>query len=502
MKAAILAALLAATVAAQKQPVTFEFATQQANSLYNSVWYDWVGKHSLLMADGAGGYQVLDAETDKRTPFGNPKALAKDLQDVGAPHQDSMPEPDAVSPDGKWLAFIFDKTLFLLKPVSNLALKVNTAQDKVENLDFSPDSKSLGFVKDHDLYAFSLVKHKATRLSSDGKSSLLNGVLTWMYWEEIYNHHDQAYWWSPDSKYIAFLRTDESNVPPSYIIDFRQQYPELHTQCYPKPGNPNPKVDLRIVGAEGGRSASLDPLKDEDGYVVGVKWETRAEDRLLFQVMNRAQTKVTIEESAPSGGARVCYSEQHTAPMDVDDDYDYLGDGANLLFASDKSSYEHLYLAASPGAEPLELTPGNWQALPGETWDPNSVAYIDREAKQIYFTCDKDSFLERQLYRVSFDGQGLQRITKEAGTHDSSFSPDGKFFVDSYSNWARPLPKTFARMTALSSKPWPSPIRRSSTRSTFRRSPTSKSRHGTASSSPPPSASRGIWRLARSIPSS
>jgi len=422
--------------------MTLDYAVEDAALLSNPPWFAWSSKHDLLLADpDSGGLLKIDPTTNKRSLIGDTTSILNSLHAAGAPRLSALPTPDAVDPEGRRFAFIQDNKLYLVDSSTNTALKIADSRFAMKNVTFSPDAKSVAYVRDNDLYVSNPESTTTTRLTNDGRRNLLNGVLTWMYWEEIYNHHDQAYWWSPDSKYIAYFRTDESNVPNSVIVDFRPQYPATLTQCYPKPGNPNPKVSLGVVPAAGGQAVFLDPLKDEDGYIVGVKWSKKSSDdsHLLYQVMNRAQSQVSIldlPENALMGSPETIFTDEDPKYIDVNDDFEYVQGGKGLIVASARNGYEQLYWAdpSSRDQAAKPLITGKWQVLPAEPFDPNRVCYIDHEADWIYFTGDRDSVFERALYRMHSDGGELSRITKERGTHDATFSPDGQFFVDTHSN--------------------------------------------------------------------
>src|SRR5437660_44228 len=86
-----------------------------------------------------------------------------------------------------------------------------------------------------------------TLMSGDGSATTLNGTLSWLYWEEVFGRRDIGYWWSPDSRRIAYLRTDESKVDLETFVDFRPLTPRVITQRYPKAGRPNPEIRVGIV---------------------------------------------------------------------------------------------------------------------------------------------------------------------------------------------------------------------------------------------------------------
>ena len=97
------------------------------------------------------------------------------------------------------------------------------------------------------------------RFTEDGSKTILNGTVSWVYWEEVFGRKDLGYWWSEDSGAIAFLQTDESPVDVMHYLDFKPAVPRVITQRYPKAGGTNPIVRLGIVENEDGRSVWMDP---------------------------------------------------------------------------------------------------------------------------------------------------------------------------------------------------------------------------------------------------
>jgi hypothetical protein len=157
----------------------------------------------------------------------------------------------------------------------------------------SPDGKKVAFVRDNDLYVYDLAAKKETRLTSDGSETVLNGTLSWLYWEEIFDRGDTGYWWAPDSSAIAFLRTDESKVDVSSFTDFAPAVPRVIKQRYPRTGGENPSVKLGVVGAAGGPAEWMNPADAPYEYIVGVAWLPDSRS-VAVQTTNRPQTKLDV----------------------------------------------------------------------------------------------------------------------------------------------------------------------------------------------------------------
>ena len=91
-------------------------------------------------------------------------------------------------------------------------------------------------MRDHDLYFFDLDTNHETRITRDGSETLLNGTLSWVYWEEVFGRRDIGYWWAPDSQAIAYLQSDESQVDIAYFTDITPFSPRVIRQRYARAG--------------------------------------------------------------------------------------------------------------------------------------------------------------------------------------------------------------------------------------------------------------------------
>src|SRR5262249_4542907 len=141
--------------------------------------------------------------------------------------------------------------------------------------EFSPDGQYLSYVRENNLYVIELETQRERPLTSDGSATIINGRLDWVYQEEIYGRDNfKGYWWSPDSKKIAYLRFDESGLKPFPVADHVPIHPEVEYTNYPLAGEPNPQVRLGVVDVAGTRSTTwIDTSAyEQDFLIVGVGW--------------------------------------------------------------------------------------------------------------------------------------------------------------------------------------------------------------------------------------
>jgi dipeptidyl-peptidase-4 len=316
-------------------------------------------------------------------------------------------------------AYVFDLETRKLTQVS---------AQPVESPVFSPDGKKIAFVQHNDLFCLDLTTGKITQITSDGeKNHIINGKCDWVYEEEF--GFTTAFQWSPDGKQLAYYRFDESRVPVYTIpiYNSNQVYPSLYTYKYPKAGEPNSQVSVRVFDFATESTQSMKLGENTDQYIPRIKWTSSSNELCVYR-MNRLQNKLELLLcNSETGGAHVLYTD--TAKWYIEetlfDDLFFLKDGQHFIIMNEDDGWQHLYLYDLEGKKIRKLTEGQW--------DVDKVAGIDEKNDKIYYTAARPSPMERQLYSVDFRGHNTKEITHEPGWHSIQFNADHTFFLDNYS---------------------------------------------------------------------
>ena len=198
--------------------------------------------------------------------------------------------------------YLFEDDIYLLDIQNQNYRRITDTGSEEKAARFSPDGKKISFVRDNDIYVFDLRTKREKRITFNGSETNLNGTLSWVYWEEIFGRQDIGYWWSDDSKALAFLNTDESQVTKMHYVHWKPAEPELIIQRYPKAGTKNPEVKLGIIELENLKLKWVDLGPYE--YLCRVKWLPGSES-LSVQTMNRAQTELDLFFVDRSSGKNV-----------------------------------------------------------------------------------------------------------------------------------------------------------------------------------------------------
>ena len=336
-----------------------------------------------------------------------------------------------LSPTEKGVLIQHEDDLFYYRFTDGRLIRLTNGVEEEQEAAFSPSGELLAFVRDHDLYAVSVDNGQHRRLTRDGSCDILNGVLDWVYQEEIFGRGDfKGFWWSPDSKYLAYLQLDESAVPASTVGNHGPVHMNLEPMKYPKAGDPNPTVRLGIVSVDEGRIswAHLQRYQTEDFLIVGVRWKPDS-SKVAVQIQNREQTWLDLNWVYLNGKTERVLRETSEAWVDVLADPFWLEDGS-FLWQSERSGFRHLYHYSSDGHLKNALTSGAWEV--------RRLEAVDESEGLLYFSGTRDTVLETHLYQSRMDGKALSRITKEDGDHKVLFSPSCSYFVDTWSDVSNP----------------------------------------------------------------
>ncbi|MEY4703410.1 MAG: hypothetical protein RIR96_1307, partial [Bacteroidota bacterium] len=306
-----------------------------------------------------------------------------------------------------------------------------------ENPTLSPDGQYIAYTKNNNLYAVSISEGKEIQLTNDGTDVVLNGYASWVYMEEILGRASQykAFWWSPDSKNIAFFRSDETKVPEFTMTDAPGQHGVVSSLRYPKVGDPNPEVKVGIVSPKGGSIVWADFNEKDDQYFGLPYWKPDGSS-LLVQWMNRLQNELKIWQVNPTNGSKnIFLTETQKTWINLDDEGDrilFLKSGKGFLYLSDQSGYQHVYLYDMDGKLKADLTSS-------PKTNVTEINHVDEKNNMLYFTARKENTARKDLYRVKLDGKKMQRLTFGEYNHANfQFSPDFQYFTTSYGNAQTP----------------------------------------------------------------
>ena len=306
--------------------------------------------------------------------------------------------------------YVYDFNTKTLQPLSE--------NGKQRLATFSPDATKVAFMRDNNLFIKDLKKGEEKQFTKDGLyNHIINGAPDWVYEEEF--SFSQGFYWSPDSKKIAFMKFDESNVREFQMEEFEGLYPDWYSFKYPKAGEDNSIVEIYVYDLESGKTVKMDTGKETDIYLPRIAW-TKDANVLAIQRLNRHQNHLEIlAADATTGKSRVFYDETNEYYIDITDDWHFLEDGKRFLMTSEKSGYNHIYLCNLDGTQGKQLTNG--------PWDVTEVYGFD--GKEVYFQAAKNTPIDRQIYAVNLKGK-MREVIVRPGTNQATFSNDFSYLIN------------------------------------------------------------------------
>jgi len=336
-----------------------------------------------------------------------------------------------MNPSRSAVVIDYENDLYYCTLNGKTAVRLTHTPGREKYSTFSPNGAFVAFVRDKNLYVVDIATQTERALTSDGGGLISNGEADWVYFEEVYGRRWKAFSWNPDSSTIALMQFDDAPVNEYTVINNTTKKQTVEVARYPRAGEPNPKARVGTVSVAGGpvRWIELDSYLEGTYLITRIGWMPDSE-RIFFFVQDRAQTWLDFNTISKRGGQATClFRETTKAWVDIPDNPEFLSDGSFLLF-SERTGWKHLYLYDKDGKLKHAVTKGKWEA--------RRLHHLDEENGWIYFTGTRTSHIAENLYSVKLSGGKIKRLTKARGNHRINMSPNGKYFIDTWSNSSTP----------------------------------------------------------------
>lgn len=306
-----------------------------------------------------------------------------------------------------------------------------TSSGKVQLAEFSPDGNKVSYVRNNNLFIFDIETETEIQVTSDGEyNKIINGAPDWVYEEEF--RFSRGYEWSPDSRYLAFYRTDESRVRMFSFNRYEKLYPEQIAYKYPKAGEDNSMVTIHVYDTESGKTRTMDTGEETDQYIPRIKW-TRNAGILAITRLNRLQNRLDlILTNASDGEMKVILTEEEERYIvePTDEKMVFLEDGERFLFMRELDGYLHYYLYDMDGNLLNQVTMG--------TWDVIEFLGLDERTETLFYTSHEESSLMSTVYSIRLDGTKKKKISGQHGWNTAGFSKGYDYFILTHSSATSP----------------------------------------------------------------
>lgn len=305
---------------------------------------------------------------------------------------------------------------------------------------FSPDGAKVAYVSEYNLFVEELATGNIQQLTKDGNRKFINGTFDWVYEEEFFCR--DGFRWSPDSKSIAYWQIDARRTKDYLMVNNTDSiYPFAVPVEYPIAGEAPSPYKIGVVDIASGKTNWMDIPSDAtlQSYVPRMEWAANSNE-LIIQHLNRHQNQSDLMLcNAQTGASQVIYTEKDSAWIDIlptwDNDYiwggwDWIGDGKEFIWASEKDGWRHLYRISRDGKKEQLITNGNYDVM--------DIAGIDEKNGYVYFMASPNNGTQKYLYRTKLTGKGAaERVSpaNQEGSHDYELSPAATYARHIFSNY-------------------------------------------------------------------
>lgn len=368
----------------------------------------------------------FDVATGKTRELLTPEQVLKGAEEKLSPEEKARRERMRVSVggfasfqlsgDGSRILLSLSGKLYVFERSTGKVQELQTGKGTILDPKFSPDGKSVSFVRDHDLFVYDLAAGKERQLTTGGSPKLSHGLAEFVAQEEMARF--SGYWWSPDSRFLAFEEADASGVEVWHVADPIHPDQTPTPFFYPRPGKANVKVRVGIVPVAGGKPVWITWNTEKYPYLTQVRWPKHGP--LTLTVESRDQKNLVLLQADPATAkAHKLVGERDAAWVHLHQDVPrWLPDGSGFLWVSETDGGPSLELRAKTG-ELVGVLVSPKQGYQG---------LVDVDAKSVVVRASTDP-TQSLLYRVPLAGGTPTALVKEPGIHSAAFSKDHKIYV-------------------------------------------------------------------------
>ncbi|OHB75921.1 MAG: hypothetical protein A2Z25_01605 [Planctomycetes bacterium RBG_16_55_9] len=422
------------------KPITFEVLYDSkkkvdfgGSPVSGLAWLD-DGEHYLQVRDSR--WYKVHAVSGRSELFFEPNDLAerlKSLPTIDEKTVESFSKRTSLemNPGRSAVLIDYENDLYYCTLDGRTAVRLTSTPGREKYGTFAPNGEFVAFVRDKNLYVVDISTQTERALTTDGGGTLSNGEADWVYYEEVFGREWKAFSWSPDSTAIALMQFDDAPVNEFTVVNNTTKKQDVEQTRYPCAGEPNPKVKVGTVSVAGGpvRWVELDNYLEGTHLITRIGWMPDSE-KIFFFVQDRAQTWLDFNTAPKRGGqATRLFRETTQAWVDVPDSPKFLSDGSFLIL-SERTGWKHLYLYDKDGKLKHAVTKGQWEV--------RRLQHVDEENGWVYSTGTRDSHIAENLYRAKLSGGKIRRLTRARGSHRINMSPNGQYFIDTWSSSATP----------------------------------------------------------------
>ena len=341
---------------------------------------------------------------------------------------------------GRYILAPLEGDIFLANRADGSVRRLTeTTSDEID-AKVSPKGAFVSFVRDQNLVILNLETGAERAITTDGKDLITWATAEFIAQEEL--DRDTGYWWSPDEKYIALQRTDESGVDIIPRLDISGGGASVVEQRYPRAGRPNAVVELFIQDVTTGNRVQVDLGTNKDIYLGRVNWAVDGSVAYVQRLSRDQKTLDLLSVDPATGQSRVIATQRSNAWVELTHDFKALKDG-NFIWSSEESGWNHLYLYSKDGRRIRAITRGDYPV--------KSLNGVNQDTGEVFFTASmrdgKELPIEQQLFKASLKRTVTpSEITPRGGWWSVSVNGTGTAYVGNYSDLNTPAQSALYRI--------------------------------------------------------
>ncbi len=334
--------------------------------------------------------------------------------------------------DGRNVLLPLSGKLFVFERASGKVTELKTGEGSIVDPKWSPDGTKVAYVRGYDVYVIDLATNKESAVTKGGTITKTHGLAEFVAQEEMGRF--TGYWWSPDSKSIAYEEADHAGVETWYVADPFKPDQKPAEQFYPRPGKKNVGVRLGIVPLEGGETVWVDltkPISKAGGrtfeYLAAVRWGANGPLTLVLQ--DRLQRDPAYLEVDPKTGEASAFHLilQQDAWTNLRPDEPRWQPDGRFLLGYDDGGADGVILKRSRALPTIVVSPDDKHG---------GIEILGATDTHLIYSAHTADTPERHVFRVSLKsvtdrklGDAPVRLTTAGGVHSAVLSKDGKLAV-------------------------------------------------------------------------
>ncbi len=348
-------------------------------------------------------------------------ALNERLKKIKAEELKSFPK--YIWKDEKTLVFL-NKTQFYSLDIKKKEISlISKLHPKSFNFEYNNQYNKIAYTRD-DKNIFIADGNNNYQVTYDGGKGIVNG-------ETVHRNEwgiHKGLFWSPNSNYLAYYRMDESMVTEYPLVDINHRIAKVDFIRYPMAGMKSHHVTIGVYNYTSGKSVFLETGDSKEQFLTNVTWSPD-EQSIFVLVLNRLQNHLKVNQYDAMTGLfiKTLFEETNSRYIEPQHELYFLNKTpSKFLYLSQRDGYNHIYLMETNSKNTEQLTKGNWVV--------KDIVGIDKNDENIYFTGNRESYIETHLYSINLKTKTITKISAEEGTHSPLISPDFTNIIDRYNS--------------------------------------------------------------------